>query len=93
MDRILVVEDKESLRTVLRKTLEAEGFPVDEAADAGAAARLLKETRYLLVLSDLRLPRGSGHDVLKAALEADVQTPVVVMTAFGTVEDAVPCGP
>jgi DNA-binding NtrC family response regulator len=89
MDRILVVEDKESLRTVLRKTLEAEGFPVDDAADFPSALRLLKETRYLLVLSDLRLPRGSGHDVLKAALEADAQTPVVVMTAFGTVEDAV----
>jgi len=88
-ERILVVEDKESLRTVLRKTLQAEGFEVDEASDAPEAILKLKSTSFVMVLSDLRLPRGSGHDVLQAALESDAKTPVVVMTAYGTVEDAV----
>src|SRR5688572_28536179 len=68
MADILVVEDKESLRTMLRKTLEA---------------------RYTAVLTDLRLPAGSGVDVLAAAQEADPDTSVLVMTAFGTVEEAV----
>ena len=88
-ERILVVEDKESLRTVLRKTLQAEGFEVDEASDAPEAILKLKSTSFAMVLSDLRLPRGSGHEVLHAALESDAKTPVVVMTAYGTVEDAV----
>ncbi|HEY3175591.1 MAG TPA: sigma-54 dependent transcriptional regulator [Candidatus Polarisedimenticolia bacterium] len=89
MDRILVVEDKESLRIVLRKTLEAEGFEVEEAIDAPGAVQKLRSASYVMVLSDLRLPRGSGHDVVAAALEGDPQVPVVVMTAYGTVEDAV----
>jgi DNA-binding NtrC family response regulator len=86
---ILLVEDKESLRAMLRKTLEARGWGVDEAADAYAARRRLQSQRYLLVLTDLRLPAGSGFDVLHAARDADPEAPVLVMTAFGTVEEAV----
>jgi len=86
---ILIVEDKESLRTMLRKTLESRSWSVEEAGDAYEARRRLQGSRFLVVLTDLRLPAGSGFDVLKAALEADPQTPVLVMTAFGTVEEAV----
>jgi DNA-binding NtrC family response regulator len=86
---ILIVEDKESLRTMLRTTLEARGYAVDEAGDAYEARRRLSGFRYLVVLTDLKLPAGSGLDVLQAAREADPETPVVVMTAFGTVEEAV----
>jgi DNA-binding NtrC family response regulator len=86
---ILVVEDKESLRAMLRQTLEGRGYAVEEAADAYEARRLLQTRRFLLVLTDLRLPAGSGFDVLGAAAEADAQMPVIVMTAFGTVEEAV----
>ena len=89
MAEILIVEDKESLRTMLRRTLEARGYGVDEAADAYEARRRLGSLRYLVVLTDLRLPAGSGFDVLAAAREADPDTPVIVMTAFGTVEEAV----
>ena len=62
---------------------------VDEAADAYEARRRLQAVRYLVVLTDLKLPAGSGLDVLKEAREADPETPVIVMTAFGTVEEAV----
>jgi DNA-binding NtrC family response regulator len=86
---ILIVEDKESLRAMLRKTLESRGYAVDEAADAYEARRRLAGQRYLVVLTDLKLPAGSGFDVLQAALEADPEMAVVVMTAFGTVEEAV----
>jgi DNA-binding NtrC family response regulator len=86
---ILIVEDKGSLRAVLRQTLEARGHVVAEAGDAYDARRLLQSERFLVVLTDLRLPAGSGLDVLGAALEADPETPVLVMTAFGTVEEAV----
>ena len=89
MADILIVEDKESLRTMLRRTLEARGYTVDEAVDAYEARRRLQNVRYLVVLTDLKLPAGSGFDVLKSARDADAETPVVVMTAFGTVEQAV----
>jgi DNA-binding NtrC family response regulator len=86
---ILIVEDKESLRTMLRRTLESHGFGVEEAADAYEARRRLQAVRYLVVLTDLKLPAGSGLDVLRDAREADPETPVIVMTAYGTVEEAV----
>jgi DNA-binding NtrC family response regulator len=86
---ILIVEDKESLRQMIRKTLEARGHSTDEAADAYEARRKLKAARFLVVLTDLRLPAGSGFDVLQAAHEYDAQLPVIVMTAFGTVDEAV----
>jgi DNA-binding NtrC family response regulator len=89
MADVLVVEDKESLRTMLRKTLDARGYTVDEAGDAYDARRRLSASRYLVVLTDLRLPAGTGLDVLAAARESDPQMPVIVMTAFGTVDEAV----
>jgi DNA-binding NtrC family response regulator len=86
---ILIVEDKESLRRMLRKTLASRGFEVDEAADAYEARRRLQGHPYRVVLTDLKLPAGSGFEVLEAAREADPDTPVIVMTAYGTVEEAV----
>ncbi len=88
-DRILVVEDKESLRAVLRKTLEAEGYGVDEAADGRAALDKIRCDRFAMVLTDLRLPKGDGHSVLKAAVQTEPVTPVILMTAYGTIRDAV----
>ncbi len=74
---------------MLRRTLESRGLGADEAGDAYEARRRLQATRYGVVLTDLRLPAGSGLDVLAAAHEADPHTPVILMTAFGTVEEAV----
>jgi len=88
-DRILLVEDKESLRAVLKKTLESEGFGVDEASDGRAAMDRIRRDRFAMVLTDLRLPRADGHEVLKAAQDADPEMPVILMTAFGTIRDAV----
>ena len=88
-DRILLVEDKESLRAVLKKTLEAEGFGVEEAPDGRAAVEKIRHDRYAMVLTDLRLPGASGHEVLTAAQSADPEMPVILMTAYGTIRDAV----
>ncbi|HUG52979.1 MAG TPA: sigma-54 dependent transcriptional regulator [Vicinamibacteria bacterium] len=85
----MVVEDKESLRGMLRKTLEARGLVVEEAGDVYEARRRLQASRVLVVLTDLKLPAGSGFEVLQAAKEADPDVPVIVMTAFATVDDAV----
>ena len=86
---VLLVEDKEGLRNVLRRTLEDEGYSVEECADGGEAVKRLSRRGYLLVLTDLKLPGADGLQILKAARQAESAMPVIVMTAFGTVQDAV----
>ncbi len=89
MTDILLVEDKESLRRVLRLTLENAGYSVAEAEDTRAALNQISSSRHRLVLTDLRMPHGSGLDVLRAARAADGDVPVIVMTAFGSIDEAV----
>jgi DNA-binding NtrC family response regulator len=86
---ILLVEDKDSLRAMLRHALEAQGHAVVEARDQPEAEATLKATRPAIVLSDLRLPEGDGFGVLRAAKELEPELPVIVMTAFGSIQDAV----
>ncbi len=86
---ILLVEDKDSLRTMLRLALEAQGHVIVEARDYAEAVAALQTTHPAIVLSDLRLPDGDGLGVLRAAKEVDPELPVVVMTAFANVPDAV----
>ncbi len=89
MPPILLVEDRESLRAVLRTTLESEGFAVEEASDGRRAIEAIDRTRYLAVVTDLKLPGADGHEVLVAAREVDPNVPVILMTAYGTIQDAV----
>jgi DNA-binding NtrC family response regulator len=86
--QILIVEDKDSLRTMLRHALERQGHAVLEARDQPEAVRMLQQNPAV-VLSDLRLPEGDGFGVLRASKEFDADTPVIVMTAYGSIEDAV----
>jgi DNA-binding NtrC family response regulator len=89
MAEILLVEDKETLRRVLRLTLENVGYSVTEAADAKEALHQLASEPHRLVLTDLKMPHGSGLDVLRASRTANPDVPVIVMTAFGSIDDAV----
>lgn len=89
MPDILLVEDKESLRRVLRLTLERAGYSVTEAADAREAINEIGRVPHKVVLTDLRMPNGSGLDVLRAARAADGEVPVIVMTAYGSIDEAV----
>jgi DNA-binding NtrC family response regulator len=87
--RILVVEDRESLRKMLARALRQEGYQVETAGDSGAAIGLVGGRPFDLILTDLKLPSGSGLDVLEASRQAQPQVPVVVLTAYGTVHTAV----
>ena len=90
MATILVVEDKDSLRSVLEQTLAAEGWNVVGLASGGVAVeRLRAGEKADLVLTDWRLPGADGLAVLDAARGVDPTLPVIVMTAFGTIEAAV----
>jgi DNA-binding NtrC family response regulator len=86
---VLIVEDKDSLRTMLRHALEAHGHAVVEARDEPEAVQQLQRARPVVVLTDLKLPSGDGFGVLRAAKELDPGLQVVVMTAYGSIQDAV----
>ena len=86
---VLIVEDKDSLRAMLRHALEAHGHAVVEARDEPEAVQQLQQARPVVVLTDLKLPTGDGFGVLRAAKELDPELQVVVMTAYGSIQDAV----
>src|SRR5215468_5168991 len=89
MADILLVEDKDSLRRVLRLTLENAGYSVTEAGNTQDATAEITATPHRIVLTDLRMPDGSGIDVLRASKNADAEVPVIVMTAYGSIDEAV----
>jgi len=89
MEPLLLVEDKTELRTMLRKALERAGYTVDEAPDGTAAIQKVRARRYLLVITDLKMPGASGLDVLRETKQADATVPVLLLTAYGSVEEAV----
>lgn len=88
-DRILVVEDNETLRAGIRISLEEEGYSVLEAATGEEAAKLLESETFHVVVSDIRLGDLTGVDVLRKAREINSETEVLLMTAYATVDSAV----
>jgi DNA-binding NtrC family response regulator len=86
---VLLVEDKDSLRAMLRHALQAQDHTVIEARDEAEAVQALAQARPAVVLTDLKLPIGDGFGVLRAAKELDPELPVIVMTAYGSIQDAV----
>jgi DNA-binding NtrC family response regulator len=89
MPSILVIEDKDSMREMLSKTLEAEGYEVETALNGESGVEKAKEKKYDVVLSDLKLPQMDGIQVLSSLKELDTDTSVILMTAYGTIEKAV----
>ncbi|HSC46233.1 MAG TPA: sigma-54 dependent transcriptional regulator [Candidatus Acidoferrum sp.] len=89
MEPLLLVEDKSELRAMLRKALERNGHSVEEATDGSAAIQKLRARRYQMVLTDLKMPGASGLEVLRESKQADSTIPVILLTAFGSVEEAV----
>ena len=89
MPNILVVDDKDSMRNMLTDTLTEEGYRVDNANDGKKALDLVRNKSYDLVLTDLRMPNIDGLSLLSEIKAVDDDTSVIVMTAYGTVENAV----
>jgi DNA-binding NtrC family response regulator len=89
MDNILLVEDKVELREMLTHALRRMGYDVAATAGVNEALTALEKQSFSAVLTDLKLPAGSGIDVLQSALDCDPAVPVIIMTAYGTIADAV----
>jgi two-component system, NtrC family, response regulator AtoC len=89
MERILVIDDDAGFRELIETILTTEGYQVDSAASVADGVRMGAARQFDAVLTDLRLPDGSGIDVLRWFSEEMPGTPVVMITAYGTIESAV----
>ncbi len=89
MSKVLVVDDQRNMRTTLALMLRAAGYEVDEASDGVQGAELGARGAYDVVLTDLRMGSQDGIGVLKAVKDAESNSEVIVMTAYGTIESAV----
>jgi two-component system response regulator PilR (NtrC family) len=87
--RILVVDDEADLRELLEMTLCRMGLDVDSAATLQEAHAFLARTEYALVLTDMRLPDGLGLELVRAVCASGKNTPIAVVTAFGSADNAV----
>jgi len=85
----LVVDDERDIRELLVLTLGRMGLRVDTAADLASARAQLAQARYDLCLTDMRLPDGSGQELIEHIAQRYSETPVAMITAFGNVEAAV----
>ncbi len=87
--RLLVVDDEPDLRTLYELTLVREGYDVESAGSVEEAWSLLQQRRYHLVITDMRLPDGTGLDLLRRMDEARRGEKGIVITAYGSAENAV----
>ena len=90
MNRILIVEDEKSMRDLLALMLRKEGYSVETVESADRAAdRIVAETRYDLVISDISMPGMSGLELLRHSRRTSPDTAVILMTAYGTKQTAI----
>ncbi len=89
MKRALVVDDDQSMRRVLQIALERLGLECHTAARAEAALKEIRREKVSLILTDLKMPKMDGIEFMRNLRELDTEVPVIVLTAYGTVESAV----
>ena len=87
--RIFIVDDERTIRLTFRLALETAGYAVQEAASADEARMGFNAERYSLVILDLRLGEDNGLDVLREMRQRGIQTPTLMITAYGSIRQAV----
>lgn len=88
-EHILVVDDERQLLTAIHATLEMKGYEVFTAGNGLDAIKRLAQEKFHLMISDVRMPHMDGIELLQQAQRIDPKMPVVLLTAFGTIENAV----
>lgn len=89
MHPILIVDDEVEMRIAMSETLKHCGFPVELSHNALDAIKKFKENEYSLVITDMTMPKRSGLELLKDIKALDPSKPVIMVTAYGTIETAV----
>ena len=91
MKKVLVVDDTKNIRMMLTKCLELEGYEVITAVDGKQALEILTMNTIDLAFLDIKLPEIRGTEVLKRIREIGIKTPIIIITAYATVKNAIDC--
>jgi DNA-binding NtrC family response regulator len=86
---VLVVDDEPGIRMALQANFQQEGWSVETAGGANEAIRKFEQKRFPLIVTDIRMPDGDGLELLRRVKASDASTAVILLTAFGTVAEAV----
>ncbi len=89
MSLILVIDDEKSIRKALSEILLGEGYKVDEATDGLEGYNLIKSKKYDCILSDIKMPKMNGLEMLDKIINEGIETPVIMISGHGTTDDAV----
>lgn len=89
MKKILIVDDEDKIRHILQIMLEQKGYRTEQASNGGEALKLIKTYHYSMVITDLKMPVMDGMTLLKEIKHIDPDYPVIVLTAYGSIESAV----
>ena len=88
VQKILIVDDEDTLRTLVRAELEERGFYVDEAAGGDEALEKMKDTRYTLIILDIKMPGTDGLEVLRLIREQNLADKVIMLTGVNELKIA-----
>ena len=91
MAKILIIDDERAIRNTLKEILEFENYVVEVAEDGRVGLEMASATAYDLIFSDIKMPEMDGIELLSALREADVDSPVVMISGHGNIETAVDC--
>jgi len=89
MDKILIIDDEKSIIDLLTVVFEKEGYSVSKSLSGPRGIELIDKEDFDLILTDIKLPQMSGMDILKHVLKTNPNTPVIMITAYGTLKQAV----
>jgi DNA-binding NtrC family response regulator len=89
MAKILIVDDEKSIRKTLREILEYEKYQVDEASDGVEGVAMVQKEKYDIILCDIKMPKMDGMEVLEKIMDLSNDTPVVMISGHGTIDNAV----
>jgi two-component system, NtrC family, response regulator len=87
--KILIIDDEDKLRSLLARIIRAEGFEVQEAADAKSGLQFLERQTFAVILCDVKLPDANGVELVKKLKETAPATEVILLTAYGNIPDGV----
>ena len=89
MAKVLIVDDEQSIRRTLREILEFEKYDVDEASDGLECLVKLKRAQYDVVVMDIKMPKMDGMELLNAVYDKGIEIPFIMISAHGTIDNAV----
>lgn len=87
MFKVLVVEDENSIRSLISKYLENEGFEVSQAADGSEALRIYEEQHFDILITDVMMPIKDGNELAKSVRKQNKDIPILMLTALESIED------